>query len=101
MHYEWDERKRIANFEKHGLDLAEAWKVFEASTKVTLPAPLVETGEVRWMDVAEVGGVALVLVYTMRGDSIRGRKTIVRSSESLVRSNGLQNSKSPKLNSRL
>jgi uncharacterized DUF497 family protein len=33
--YEWDERKRTANLEKHGLDLAEAWKVFEAPLKIT------------------------------------------------------------------
>ena len=69
--YEWDERKRIGNLEKHGLDFADAWKVFEASVKVTLPVPHTESGEVRWMDVAEAAGVVLVLVYTMRGDSVR------------------------------
>jgi uncharacterized protein len=69
--YEWDERKRIGNLEKHGLDFADAWKVFEASVKVTLPVPHTESGEVRWMDVAEIAGVVLVLVYTMRGDSVR------------------------------
>jgi|RifCSP13_3_1023840.scaffolds.fasta_scaffold12472_2 uncharacterized DUF497 family protein len=72
MHYEWDERKRIANLTKHGLDLAEAWKVFEASKKVTFAAPQRESDEVRWIDIAEVKGVVLVLVYTRRGDSVRG-----------------------------
>ena len=69
MHYEWDERKRIANLEKHGLDLAEAWKVFEASKKITFAAPQIESDEVCWMDIAEVQGVVLVLVYTRRADS--------------------------------
>lgn len=71
MNYEWDDRKRNANLEKHELDLAEAWKVFESPTKRTLLAPTKESAEVRWIDIAEVEGVWLVLVYTMRGDSIR------------------------------
>lgn len=69
--YEWDERKRVGNLEKHGLDFADAWKVFEASMKVTLPVPHTESGEFRRIDIAEVAGVVLVLVYTMRGDSVR------------------------------
>ncbi len=71
MIYEWDERKRIGNLEKHGLDFADAWKVFEASVKVTLPVPRTESGEVRWIDIAEVANVVLVLVYTIRGGSVR------------------------------
>ena len=71
MIYEWDERKRTGNLEKHGLDFADAWKVFEASVKVTLPVPHPESGEVRWIDIAEIAGVLLVLVYTVRGDSVR------------------------------
>jgi uncharacterized DUF497 family protein len=69
--YEWDERKRIGNLEKHGLDFADAWKVYEASVKVTLPVPHTESGEVRWIDIAEIAGVVLVLVYTMRDNSVR------------------------------
>ena|SRR4030066_2136128 len=49
-----------------------AWKVFEASKKVTFAAPQMESDEVRWMDIAEVQGVVLVLVYTRRADSVRG-----------------------------
>ena len=71
MIYEWDERKRIGNLEKHGLDFTDAWKVYEASVKVTLPVPHAESGEVRWIDIAKVAGVVLVLVYTLRGDSVR------------------------------
>ena len=71
MTYEWEKRKRIGNLEKHGLDFADAWKVFEASVKVTLPIPHAESGEVRRIDIAKVAGVVLVLVYTLRGDSVR------------------------------
>jgi hypothetical protein len=69
--YEWDELKRTGNLEKHGLDFADAWKVYEASVKVTLPLPHTDSGEVRWIDIAETAGVVLVLVYTLRGDSVR------------------------------
>src|SRR4030065_1711261 len=30
-----------------------AWKVFEASKKITFAAPQMESDEVRWMDIAE------------------------------------------------
>ena len=48
MELEWDERKRTANLEKHGLDLAEAWKVFEAPVKITFRTPHTESAEDRW-----------------------------------------------------
>jgi len=31
MRFEWDERKRLANLEKHGLDFIDAVAVFEAA----------------------------------------------------------------------
>ena len=71
MIYEWDEQKRTGNLEKHGLDFADAWKVYEAAVKVTLPLPHTDSGEVRWIDIAETAGVVLVLVYTLIGDSVR------------------------------
>ena len=71
MNYEWDEQKRISNLEKHGLDLSESWKVFESLTKITFPATKIDPDEIRWFDIAEVEGLLLVLVYTMRGDSVR------------------------------
>lgn len=30
MRFEWDEEKRKSNLEKHALDFADAWRVFEA-----------------------------------------------------------------------
>lgn len=71
MIYEWDERKRIVNLEKHGLDFADAWMVFEAAVKITLSESRTRSVEARRIDIAEVADVALVLVYTMRGDSVR------------------------------
>jgi len=38
MIYEWDENKRLKNFEKHGYDLADGQLVFESPKKSQLKA---------------------------------------------------------------
>ena len=68
--YEWDERKRSANLEKHGLDFASADLVFESETKVTNVSGK-GGGEVRFVDYAEIEGVLLALVYTLKDDAVR------------------------------
>jgi hypothetical protein len=67
----WDEAKRLANLDKHGLDLADAGLVYDAPNKVTLESP--RKGELRRMDVAlvEVMGVVLALAYVARDQEIR------------------------------
>ena len=69
--YIWDEAKREVNLEKHGLDFADAWMIYENPDKYTLESSRPE--ERRWLDLAlvEVKGRVLVLVYTERGKDIR------------------------------
>lgn len=71
MVYEWDENKRLKNFEKHGYDLADGQLVFESPNKITIENH--RPHERRWMDIAEVGGelVTLTLAYTLRGGAVR------------------------------
>ncbi len=71
MRYEWDENKRQANLEKHGLDFDDAGLVFESADKLTLSC--VTKTEQRWMDIANVDGNLLVLtcVYTVRAKAVR------------------------------
>jgi uncharacterized DUF497 family protein len=71
MDLEFDPVKDAANIVKHGLSLRDAMLVYEAPNKVTLQA--MRNGESRLMDVAmvEVAGVVLVLVYVIRGNSVR------------------------------
>ena len=38
MRYEWDEKKRQTNLEKHGLDFIDAPLVLEAEEKAVFPA---------------------------------------------------------------
>lgn len=67
----YDETKRATNLAKHGLDLADAHRVYDAPNKLTLVSP--RNGEDRLMDVAlvEVMGVVLVLVYIEQGEVVR------------------------------
>ncbi len=71
MRYEWDERKRASNLEKHGLDFVDAGVVHEAFHKVTLEVTRTKDRERRFADFAEAGGAVLKLVYTLRGGIVR------------------------------
>lgn len=71
MYYEWDENKRRANLEKHGLDFVIAYKIYESAIKITIPSSY--QSEPRWIDIAQLDDELLVLtmVYTYRGNRIR------------------------------
>ena len=65
---DWDEAKRISNLKDHEFDFENACLVFGSPKKLTTPSN--RSGEIRWMDRAEVGGRVLVLVYTIRGETV-------------------------------
>jgi uncharacterized DUF497 family protein len=66
MQFTFDPRKDAANIAKHGLSLSDAPLVFNAPDKLTIQSN--RAAEVRLMDVdmVEVAGVVLVLVYVLR-----------------------------------
>lgn len=65
----WDERKRAANLAKHGLDFADAWRVFESLSKLTFESA--RKGEDRKFDLAMVENVLLAFVYVERRSAVR------------------------------
>ncbi len=69
MDYEWDEPKRQSNLRKHGLDFIDADLVFEAPIKVTVDTSHADDG--RYADLAEVNGRVLMLVYSLRRQTVR------------------------------
>lgn len=69
IEYEWDEAKRLSNLADHKLNFVDAWRVYEATDKVTHKS--LYPHEERWVDLAEVEAVVLLLVYTMRGEAVR------------------------------
>jgi len=69
MRLEWDERKRHANLEKHGLDFFDVIEVFEAPHVVV---PSTHRGEAeRFLAIGVFAGRLVTVVYTTRSEAIR------------------------------
>ena len=65
----WDEHKRAANLAKHGLDFADAWRVYESPAKLTFESA--RKSEDRRLDLAPVEDVLLAFVYVERRSVVR------------------------------
>ncbi|MCL4502900.1 MAG: BrnT family toxin [Deltaproteobacteria bacterium] len=70
MKFEWDEAKRRTNYEKHGLDFRDAEKVFQGSL-VTVLDSRQEYGEDRYISLAMLEDVVVVVVHTTRSENTR------------------------------
>lgn len=67
----WDEKKRLGNIEKHGLDFVDAALVYDSPDKVTIESPRRDEKRLLDMAMVELAGTVLVLVYVLRGDNVR------------------------------
>ena len=72
MRFEWDEQKNQTNIEKHGLDFADAHKVFDNPMLIQLDDRY-EYDEERWVGIGLLDHLAVVVVYVERdeGEIIR------------------------------
>jgi hypothetical protein len=69
VRFEWDERKRRSNLEKHGLDFIDVVEVFEAPYLVV---PSTYAGEEdRYLAIGFLEGRLVTVVYTTRSEAIR------------------------------
>jgi uncharacterized protein len=68
--FEWDESKRLANIEKHGIDFITATRVFDDAQAYTYRSS-VSPEENRFVIVGMVEQVAMAVIYTERGEAIR------------------------------
>lgn len=67
--FEWDENKRNANIEKHGLDFRDAVWVLDGPY---LKYPAKEgNGEQRWIAIGMLDDIAVAIICTMRGPALR------------------------------
>jgi uncharacterized protein len=66
MNFEWDERKRQSNIEKHGLDFIRARHVFDGRPRHDVESP--RGGERRILSIGELKGVIVAIAWTRRGD---------------------------------
>lgn len=67
--FEWDEQKRRANLAKHGVDFADAARIFDGAT-IEAPDPSSDDEE-RVRALGQVDGIVLLVVYAWRGNRRR------------------------------
>ena len=65
MDAEWDEKKRLSNIAKHGIDFARAATIFDGPVS-EYPEPIGKHGEERIAAVGRAGNVILYVIYTWR-----------------------------------
>lgn len=70
MRFIWHEPKRQANLQKHGVDFADAERVFAGPT-FTFEDDREDYGEQRWVTLGLLGMKVMVIVHTETEDEIR------------------------------
>ncbi|MBQ6738181.1 MAG: BrnT family toxin [Synergistaceae bacterium] len=70
MQFEWDENKRKINIEKHGIDFADAVKIFDGfiTSKQDTRA---DYGEERYVTIGLLSGIEIAVINTPRGNKVR------------------------------
>jgi uncharacterized DUF497 family protein len=69
MEFEWSETKRLKVFADRGLDFLEGRELFDGRPVVRLPSP--RGNEERWMEIGEIGGRLVVVVWCRRSEKVR------------------------------
>ena len=67
---EWDETKRIANVQKHGIDFADAALVFDDPTHLIYRSQH-HASEERFVAIGTAGAKIIAVIFTERGDNVR------------------------------
>ncbi|MGA2610589.1 MAG: BrnT family toxin [Terriglobia bacterium] len=70
MQYEWDEAKRQANIQKHGIDFLGIEKVFAGQT-ITILDDRIDYGEPRFVTVGLLQDRVVVIAHTETDEVIR------------------------------
>ena len=70
MNFTWDERKRRANIGKHGLDFADAEKVF-AGPMVLFEDDRTDYGEQRMIGIGSLDYLIVIIVHVETDDTVR------------------------------
>jgi len=68
--FSWDEGKRSRNLHRHGIDFADAAKVFDGFT-VTAEDTRYEYGEQRFLTLGFLNGEVISVTHTERGEEVR------------------------------
>ena len=68
--FEWDEKKCRENLRKHGVSFEDVDLVFDGDT-ITFLDDRVDYGEKRYITLGALTGRIVVIVHTLRGETIR------------------------------
>jgi uncharacterized protein len=63
MNFAWDERKNVRNIQKHGIDFADAWEIWEAPMLTALD-DRIDYDEDRWVGIGLLRSRIVVVVWT-------------------------------------
>ncbi len=61
--FEWDENKRFINLQRHGIDFADVWQVFEIETH-TIIDNCFDYGEIRYLSLGLLFGEVVAVSHT-------------------------------------
>jgi uncharacterized DUF497 family protein len=70
MNFVWDENKNSANIKKHGIDFNDALVIFENPLLIKINDRR-DYQEKRWIALGKMMQLVVVVVFTIRADSIR------------------------------
>ncbi len=87
MKFEWDEAKRQANIDKHGVDFADLEVLFDGET-VTVPDDRFDYGEDRFITLGLLNSIVLMVVHIETDTVIRfisARKAMKNEEKSYFR----------------
>jgi uncharacterized protein len=69
LEFEWSEAKRLKVLGGRGLDFVDARNIFDGRPVISTPSP--RQDEERWLNIAELNGRLVVVVWCRRGEAIR------------------------------
>ncbi len=70
MEFEWDERIRRTNIDKHGIDFMDAKEIWHGDI-LEIPSPQTHHGERRTIALGSMRGRIVAVVYTWRRRKVR------------------------------
>jgi uncharacterized DUF497 family protein len=69
MEFEWSETKRLKVLSDRGLDFVDARDIFDGRPAISFPSP--RKDEERGLNIAELHGRLIAVVWCRRGEKIR------------------------------
>jgi uncharacterized DUF497 family protein len=70
MKFEWNEDKRLINLQKHGIDFADVWQIFDYDVATGIDNRF-DYGEIRFLSFGFLRGDVVVVAHTENDDVFR------------------------------